>query len=140
MKAFYLKLATRKECLLSLLLLSIALNILTVFLVFHQVGVHVVALESLGIHEDVVGAVEVGVLELQVADVGGLELIVTAVRFVDGVACQQVFHADAVDGLAFAGFAELKVGDDVGFALEFDFDAFFKIAGFVHKFSFFWVN
>ena len=90
-----------------------------------------VLLEVFGHHEVEEVVVLVEVLHVDVHDVGGLDRIARLPGLLDGTACFQVAHADAVEGLPFAGFDHLVLDDDEWVAIDEDFEAGLEFAGVV---------
>jgi hypothetical protein len=90
-----------------------------------------VLLEVVGHHEVEEVAVLVEVLHVDVHDISGFDRVARLPGLLDGAAGLEVAHADAVEGLSFAGFDHLVLDDDEGDAIEEDFEAGLEFAGVV---------
>ena len=82
---------------------------------------------GIGIAENVIVTVVVGVEKFTLFQVGFFDFIGGTVSFFHTCAGNEVFHFAAVECCAFAGFAEVKFGDDPRLTVDLDFQSFSQI-------------
>ena len=87
------------------------------------------------IAENVVVTVVVGVEKFTLFQVGFFDFIGGTVGFFHTGTVDHVFHAAAIEGGTFTGFAEFKFGDDPRRTVDLDFQSLFQVGSTEH-FSF----
>lgn len=87
-----------------------------------------VLLESGVVHEDVASRISIGVLTLDLLDIGRLQRIAAAVVPLDDCAFEQIFELGFVDRLPLAGFDEIALEDLPRIAFDLDFQTLFEFA------------